>query len=159
MYLIFVAENNRSCYPGWIPVGQSCLRFFVDTRRTWDGARASCRQQGGDLALLKKTVLSSDDLMRLLMSITNSETDFFVGFHRTRFKNVLDTWLWNDGNNVDHKQWKNGYPLMEDKSSCGALSRHETKLLNADCTNMNGFICESFQGAWGQIISLAGNGF
>ena len=79
------------------------------------------------------------------MSITNLETDFYVGFHR-KASNGPHIWLWNNGKNVDQKQWKNGYPLNDDKSSCGSLSKEEGLLLDADCTNMNGFICESFQG-------------
>jgi len=143
---MFVVESNRSCYPGWIPVGPSCLRFFVTTRRTWDGARASCRQQRGDLALLKDTVSFRRELIDLLVSITHSETDFFVGFRRTRLKFGVASWLWNNGKNVDGKQWKNGYPVNDDRNSCGALSVDQGKLVNTDCKNMNGFICESYQG-------------
>ena len=143
---ICVVERNRSCFPGWIPVGPSCLRFFVNTRRTWDGARVSCRQQGGDLALVKNAVLFSSDFMRLLTSITHSERDFFVGFRRTRLKFGLDAWIWNDGKNVDDNKWKKGYPLNSDKNVCGALSRINGELVNTDCTSMNGFICESWEG-------------
>lgn len=82
------------------------------------------------------------------MSMTNAETDFFVGFRRTTVKSGPDTWMWNDGKQVHEQRWKNGYPLNDDENSCGALSGdgHDTKLLNVDCSNMNGFICESFEG-------------
>ncbi len=148
LYVTFLLESTTSCYPGWKPVGPSCLRFFVNTRRTWDGARASCRQLGGDLALLKKPEPVATDLMKLLMSMTNTETDLFVGFHRTSVKTGPDTWMWNDGKHVDDQRWKSGYPLNGDENSCGALSSygHDMKLLNVECSNMNGFICESFEG-------------
>ncbi|KAJ7377716.1 hypothetical protein OS493_027278 [Desmophyllum pertusum] len=144
--VFLLPESTKSCYPGWKAVGPSCLRFFVDTRRTWDGARASCRKLGGDLAVLKKSEPFITDLIKLITSMTNSETDFFVGFRRTSFKFEADTWMWNDGKRVDGDQWKSGYPLNGDEKSCGALSNDDMKLLNLDCTNMNGFICESYEG-------------
>jgi len=143
--IFLLPESKESCYPGWKAVGSSCLRFFVSTRRTWDGARASCRQQGGDLALLDKSTSFTNDLIKLLISMTNSETDFFVGFRRTSVKWRPDIWMWNDGKHVDEEQWKGGYPLNSDDNLCGALSTDDMKLLNVDCNHMNGFICESFE--------------
>lgn len=96
--------------------------------------------------MLKKSEPFITDLIKLITSMTNSETDFFVGFRRTSFKFEADTWMWNDGKRVDGDQWKSGYPLNGDEKSCGALSNDDMKLLNLDCTNMNGFICESYEG-------------
>ncbi|XP_068718037.1 uncharacterized protein [Montipora capricornis] len=141
----FVPESKRSCRFGWIPIAQTCLRFFVNTRRTWDGARAYCRHQGGDLALLKNAILMNKELVTLLVSVSNSETDFFIGFHRFSLKFGNDTWLWNNGKNIDKTAWQYGYPRNDARRSCGTVSRHDGKLLNTDCTNMNGFICENVQ--------------
>lgn len=56
--------------------------------------------------------------------------------------------MWNGGTHVDGQHWKSGYPLSGDENSCGALSSdgRDMKLLNGDCSNMNGFICESHKG-------------
>ena len=97
----FVEESNRSCYPGWKAVGSTCLRFFVNTRRTWDGARAFCRRLGGDLALPKMSEPFSTTLTELLMLLTNAETDLYVGFLRSRLRVGADKWIWNDGKTVD----------------------------------------------------------
>ena len=83
--------------------------------------------------------------------MTIAETDFYVGFHRARLKVGPDSWKWNDGQAVDKQEWKNGYPLNGDENSCGALSRDDMKLVNVDCSNMNGFICESYQGVLAKI--------
>ena len=155
--VLFFLESKQSCYAGWKAVGSSCLRFFVSTRRTWDGARASCRRQGGDLALLNKSKLFTTDLIKLLISMTNSETDFFVGFRRTSVKMGSDIWRWNDGKYVDEQQWKRGYPLNGDDNLCGSLSMDDMKLLNADCNHMNGFICESFEGKFFILENLQKN--
>ena len=127
-------------------MGPSCLRLFVNTRRTWDGARASCRQQGGDLFLVNNAVFFSNDLMNLLASITNSETNFYVGLRLIRSKFGLNNWLWIDETSVNKQQWKHGYPLSDEKYACGVLSRINGELMNTDCSSMNGFICESRQG-------------
>ena len=120
----------------------------MDTRRTWDGARAFCRQLGGDLALLTKSEPFLADLTKLLISLTNTETDLFVGFRRTSARSGPDTWIWNDGTHVNEQHWKSGYPLSGDENSCGMLSSdgRDMKLLNDDCSDMNGFICESNKG-------------
>lgn len=157
--VIFPLESKESCYPGWKAVGSSCLRFFVSTRRTWDGARASCRQQGGDLALLDKSTSFTNDLIKLLISMTNSETDFFVGFRRTSVKWRPDIWMWNDGKHVDEEQWKGGYPLNGDDNLCGALSTDDMKLLNVDCNHMNGFICESFEGKFNSLENFVNSNY
>ena len=96
--------------------------------------------------MLNKPKSLTTDLIKLLKSLTNSETDFFVGFRRASVKSRPDIWMWNDGKHVDEQQWKSGYPLNGDGNSCGALSTDDTKLLNVDCNHMNGFICESYDG-------------
>ena len=152
--VLFPLESKESCYPGWIAVGSSCLRFFVRTRRTWDGARASCRHQGGDLALLNKSNSFTNDLLKLLISLTNSETDFFVGFRRRSVEWRPDIWMWNDGKHIDREQWKRGYPLNGDDTLCGALSMDDMRLLNVDCNHAKGFICESSEGKFMSLKNL-----
>ena len=98
------------------------------------------------MALLKNAVLINQELVTLLASVSNSETDFFIGFHRFSLKFGNDTWLWNDGENIDKTAWQYGYPRNDARRSCGTVSRHDGKLLNTDCTNMNGFICVNVQG-------------
>ncbi|PFX28581.1 hypothetical protein AWC38_SpisGene6710 [Stylophora pistillata] len=114
-------KSKRSCYPGWKAVGSTCLRFFGDTRRTWDGARAYCRPLGGDLALPKISEPFSTALPKLLKLLTNVETDFYVGFHRSRPSVGAEKWIWNDGETVDRQQFKRGYPLNGEENPCGAL--------------------------------------
>ena len=102
--------------------------------------------------MLNRSESFTDDLIKLLISMTNSETDFFVGFRRTSVKSGRpDIWMWNDGKHVDEERWKRGYPLNGDDHLCGALSMDDMRLLNVDCNHVKGFICESSEG---KFISL-----
>ena len=101
--------------------------------------------------MLNKSKSFANDLLKLLISMTNSETDFFVGFRRTSFERRPDIWMWNDGKHIDEEQWKTGYPLNDDDNWCGALSMDDMRLLNVDCNHAKGFICENPEG---KFISL-----
>ena len=140
----FHLVENRRCYPGWIGVGSSCYRFFVEIKRNWNGARAYCRAMGGDLVAFEDR-RELNEVSAKVTKITLAQTSYFVGIIdlSASDRNLAQ---WVNGKSVDVRLWKSAFSEEGDIFQCGAMTRSGSGLITSPCTNMLGFICESHEG-------------
>ncbi|XP_032218080.2 uncharacterized protein LOC5517708 isoform X2 [Nematostella vectensis] len=136
-----IEDHQSSCFPGWISSGSSgCLRFYVNDKRTWDGARVECRRIGGDLA----TIHDSNalvDTSKILETITSALAPFHVGMRDT-VTNVTQHLTWIDGKTVPRGLWKSGYPKTGDNPLCAGVTEIHPGLVLHACSLLTGFICQ-----------------
>ncbi|EDO30442.1 predicted protein [Nematostella vectensis] len=138
--------EDHTCFPGWISSGSSgCLRFYVNDKRTWGGARAECRRIGGDLASIRDSNTLSD-ISKILETITSARAPFHVGMCNT-VTNVTQDLTWVDGKTVQSSLWKSGYPKTGDKPLCAGLTEVYQGLVLHACSLRTGFICQRDSGS------------
>ncbi|XP_049338780.1 macrophage mannose receptor 1-like isoform X3 [Astyanax mexicanus] len=103
---------------------------------TWDQARKSCQQQGGDL--LSITEPHEQTFISGLIQQTGSV--LWTGL------NSLDSsrgWHWVNGQPLRYLKWMSGQPSSLPGHSCGVLSQlYGSEWSTAVCSEKHGYICQ-----------------
>ena len=76
----FSTKEQNACPPGWLNLGEQCLRVHIKPKETWKDAMFECHNRGGRLAVLENAV----KLHALSRFIDDYLGAFFVGAYTTK---------------------------------------------------------------------------
>lgn len=108
---------------------------FINRPQTWEEARTSCRNLGGDLA----ATLDVFEVARLDLGLYNKNImgQAWIGM---KFDEMTSEYTWTNGWPVLNTFWSAGNPNLQTNDSCVAFSN--TKWNDTQCGDSLPFICE-----------------
>jgi len=134
--------------------------YAVKEKKTWDQARATCQELGGDLAQIR-TVKDQKDLAKFLVdnfSVTsNSGNRLWIGATRWRlFGGPKTMWRWADGDKVSKDiayKWADKANLRKKNGKCLCIHRNPVLVESevvwpfsaGKCHVAREFVCEKYE--------------
>lgn len=133
------------CAQGWVEFKFSCYGFFTYgtgfPSRSFDDARAYCRQQQGDLA----SIGNADEQSFLQGKFVRFRgRHFWIGLFRNSTGVIPDEgWNWLDGTALKYKNWALHQPdNWKNNEPCGMIRGHSGYWNDIKCSESLSFICE-----------------
>lgn len=137
------------CAPEWVSFQGKCYKFIVgNDKATWQNARASCKNQGGNLV----SVVSESEQAFLTTQMQRYNEDLWIGMNDVNWEMHF---VWTDGKGVSYTNWAKGHPttvpdgrysFMDEVFDCVIMVGGTSKLTGSwkveDCHSKCGFICK-----------------
>ncbi|XP_078594463.1 uncharacterized protein LOC144872278 [Branchiostoma floridae x Branchiostoma japonicum] len=130
------AEHAASCSEDYTMWRGICYKVF-NTGKTFSGAAAACREDGGTLAM-PRDAETNGFLVSLYKSVSDGWS-YWIGLHRQREEGSFE---WVDGSALgDYNSWAPGEPLGS--GDCVTYSAHlKGRWISLPCDGRLYFICQ-----------------
>ena len=79
----FSTKEQNACPPGWLNLGEPCLRVHIKPKETWKDAMFECHNRGGRLAVLENA-FKLHALLRFIDDYMGAGVAFSVGAYTTK---------------------------------------------------------------------------
>ena len=135
--------HSGGCPDMWIGYKNRCFRFvgtdYTEDRRNWTEAESKCAEtENAHLA----TIYNEDYDAFIYAQMANTNTELWFGLYADDNRE----WHYTDNSTVFYTPWANGEPNNANgNEACGTVSRWHGKWNDANCENINPFVCSMWK--------------
>ncbi|XP_069815227.1 macrophage mannose receptor 1-like [Dendropsophus ebraccatus] len=132
------SPETTFCDSSWIPYNGYCY-YFARDRNTWQGAKLSCRKEGGDLVSLHN--IEEANAVASMFHFGDVEY-VWIGLNDLKTQQFFE---WSDGSPVTYTTWQRGEPshLNSREEDCVALSTKDGEWADTICSKLFPYICQT----------------